>query len=304
MFQALRFLSISLFTVALCSCDKAPLSPMEILEQEIAAEEALPKYSLKKLFRLSSFGATPFTRNSQGMDIFNDRFLFQTGIDDTKIHVLDLETQKTIGCVEFTAPNGEGAHMNNINCGKKFSATDRYPLLYISQTEASHSCFVIRLSDDAQSYELIQTIKYSGKKHHQKSNSYDWFIDLNNNLIYTYGHYNGNREKREIVKFKLPSLENAEVLFTDDDVLDSFVLENQSIYQGSKIIDGLLYAPVGAGSALYPSRLVIIDLNKKEVHDDIPLACGEPESIGKYKTGAIIATGGWDPFYYFISLTE
>lgn len=297
-----RVLAFILFFTPLCSCDKEHLSPLETLEEDITSEEAPPKYTLKKLFRLSSFGVTPFTRNSQGMDIFNDRYLFQTGIDDTKVHILDLETQESVGYVEFTVPDGETAHMNNINCGRKSYRSDKYPLLYISQTGASHSCFVIRISDDAKSYELIQTIKYTGKKHHLKSSSYDWFIDLDHDLIYTYGHYNGNREKREIVKFRLPSLDDTEVIYTDDDVLDSFVLENQSIYQGSKMINGFLYAPVGAGNALYPSCLMIIDLDKKEVHESVPLTCGEPEAIGIYKSGAIINTGSWDPHYYFIYL--
>lgn len=286
------------------ACETAHLTPKEELGNGISSDEKVPKYTLKKLYPLSSFGASPFSSNAQGMDVYDDRILFQTGTNDRTIHIVDLESHTAIGSVVFTTPNGEGAHMNNINCSDKFTSSDLFPLLYVSQTGASHSCFVIRLSNDAKSFETIQTIRYSGKTHYLNNCSYDWFIDPDNKFIYTYGHYNGNRVKREIMKFNLPSLDIAEVTFTDDDILDSFVLENQSIYQGSKMIDGMLYAPVGAGSELYPSRLIIIDLNKKEVAEDIPLHCGEPEAIGRYKSGAIICTGGWDPFYFFITLTE
>ena len=286
------------------SCAKAPLPDADNMEDTIQNKEIIPIYTLKGICQLSSFGAAPFSSNAQGMDIFNDRFLFQTGTEDRTIHIVDLENKKAIGSLAFSVPNNEGAHMNNINCGLKLSEIDQFPLLYISQTGGSHSCFVIRINNDAQTYELIQTIKYIGKNHYLKNSPYDWFIDLENNLLYSYGYYNGNRLIREIMKFNLPPITSSTIMYSDDDIIDSFVLENQSIYQGSKIIDGLLYTPVGAGSALYPSRLIIIDLKKKEVYDDIPLACGEPESIGRYKSGAIIGTGGWDPFYYFISLTE
>ena len=296
------FLVVILILAPLWSCAKESLDPMLSVNQLIESEETVPKYTLKGICRLSAFGASPFTKNSQGMDIFNDRFLFQSGTEDSTVHIIDLDSSKEIGSFGFITPNGESSHMNNINCGNKLFLDDPYPLLYISQTGNSHSCFIIKLSNDASSYELIQTIKYTGKNHYLNNCSYDWFIDLENQFIYTYGHYNGNREKREIMKFPLPSLDETEVTYTDDDILDSFVLENQSIYQGSKIINGLLYAPVGAGSALYPSRLIIIDLDNKEVVEDITLNCGEPEAIGKYKNGAIICRGGWDPYYYFITL--
>ena len=286
------------------SCAQAPLPDADIMEDKIQNKEKIPIYTLKGICQLSSFGAAPFSSNAQGMDIFNDRFLFQTGTEDKTIHIVDLDNKKAIGSTAFSVPNNEVAHMNNINCGTKLLETDLFPLLYISQTGGSHSCFVIRITNDAQTYELIQTIKYIGKIHYLNNSPFDWFIDLENNLLYSYGYYNGNKMIREIMKFNLPPITSPTIMYSDDDVIDSFVLENQSIYQGSKIIDGLLYTPVGAGNALYPSRLIIIDLNKKEVNDDISLACGEPESIGKYKSGAILSIGGWDPYYYFISLTE
>ena len=303
MFRPLGFLAILLIASPLCSCGKEPLSPAEKkVEPKIEVDETVPQYTLKGLFRMSVFGVSLFTKNSQGMDIADDRFLIQSGTDDNTIHIIDLDNMKAVGSLGFKAPDGESSHMNNINCGNKLSPSDQFPILYISQTQKSHACFVIKVSDDAQSYEVLQTIKYIGKGHYHNNCSYDWFIDLENQFIYTYGHYNGNREKREIMKFPLPSLDETEVTYSDDDILDSFVLENQSIYQGSKIINGLLYAPVGAGSALYPSRLIIIDLDNKEVVEDITLNCGEPEAIGKYKNGAIICRGGWDPYYYFITL--
>ena len=288
---------ISLF--CLSSCEKESLPQIDNLTEIIDLVKIEP-YSPKRLSNMSSFNVELFSGNAQGMDIFEDRILFQAGTGQNYIHIIDLKESKALGTITFVAPNEEKCHMNNINCGIKLNNSDRFPLLYLSQTNAPRSCFVIRISNDAKSYEIVQTIKYIGKNHYLKSSSYDWFVDYSNNFIYSYGHYNGDKDKREIMKFKLPSLDYQEIAFSDDDILDSFVLENQSVYQGSRLIDGLLYTPVGYGGGSYPGRLIIINLTSKEVVQDIPISCGEPEAIGKYKSGAIISSGGKDPTYYYI----
>lgn len=256
----------------------------------------------QKLSKLSDLGIVPFSRNAQGMDIYNDSILFQAGIDQNYIHIIDINNFLALGTIQFKAPLGEPCHMNNINCGAKIEDSDLYPLLYLSQTNGSHSCFVIRINNDASSYEIIQTIKYTGKDHYYNGSAFDWFVDLDNNFIYTYGHYNGDQNKREIMKFHLPQIDLNEFLLSDEDIIDSFVLDNQSIYQGSKIINGLLYTPVGYGDSQHPSRLFIIDLKKKDVVLVIHLSCREPEAIGRYQSGAVISTGGADPYYFYLSL--
>ena len=291
-----------LIIASLASCGKEQLPSIDSLIQDATETPEIQRFVPQKLFPLSSLGIGPYSKNSQGMDIYNDDILFQAGVENTLIHLISLKDSKVLGSVEFATPTGEPCHMNNINCGPKYNLEDSFPILYLSQTTDSKACFVLRISNDASHYELIQTIRYDGADHYKSNSSFDWFIDLQNNLIYTYGKYNGNANQREIMKFSLPPLENKEVIFTDKDILDSFVLDNQSIYQGSKIIDGLLYCPVGYGNTQHPGRLIIIDLDKKEVVNDIPLNCGEPESIGQFKNGAIICGGGRNPLYYFIRL--
>ena len=259
------------------------------------------RFSSEILFRLSSFGVSPFSSSAQGMDIYQDEVMFQAGLGGNIIYVLDLNSQTCLGTIIFEAPNGEPSHMNNINCGDKYLSTDRWPLLYLSQTTNSHACFVLRLSNNASSYEIVQTIKYGGEKHHINS-LYDWFIDTKNGYIYTYGYYNGIINKREILKFPLPPHNVGDVIFTDDDVIDSFVLSDMSIYQGTKIINGFLYAPVGYGNNDYPGYLKIVDLKEKKLKMSIAITCGEPESIGKYKNGMIICGGGKNSNFYYIQM--
>lgn len=292
---------IIFFFLFLSSCEKEQYPHIIDMVDKYDWAEIEP-YTLKRLAQMSSFNIDPFTGNAQGMDIYDGHYLFQAGTGQNTIHIIDLKESKAIGTISFVAPNEEKCHMNNINCGMKMNSSDRFPLLYLSQTNSPRSCFVMRISNDAKSYELVQTIKYIGSKHYLKNSSYDWFIDYPNNYIYSYGHYNGNKICREIMKFNLPSLDYAEVVFSDDAILDYFVLNDQSIYQGSNIIDGLLYTPVGYGTSGYPGRLIIINLSSKQVIQDIPISCGEPEAIAKYNNGAVISTGGKDPKYYYIRL--
>ena len=295
------FLLLSFFIILLLSCEKDPLPPVDTLVKEVVEIEEAQMYIPQRLFQLSSLKIDPFSKNSQGMDIYDDRYMFQAGTEQNTIHIIDLKESKVFGTVWFSAPSGESCHMNNINCGPKFRPTDTFPILYLSQTSNSKACFVLRINNNGRSYELVQTIRYLGTDHYLKS-SFDWFIDTDNQYIYTYGYFNGNSDKREIMKFPLPSLENDIIDFFDTDIIDSFVLDNQSIYQGSKMIDGLLYAPVGYGNSQRPGRLIIIDLNKKIVLEDVPLDCGEPESIASYNNGAIICGGGKNPTYYYIRI--
>ena len=289
-------------TLVSTACGKEPLPAVDSLVNDSPQKNLIPQYATIRWFQLSMLGIEPYTSSAQGMDIFNDRFLFQAGTGQNTIHIIDLKTAQVPGSIDFIPPLGESSHMNNINCGALFNDSDKYPLLYLSQTNSSHSCFVLRITNDAESYELIQTIKYIGKEHYLNNSSFDWFIDLDKQYIYTYGHYNGDINTREIIKFSLPPLDIPEVSFSDKDILDSLVLENQSIYQGSKIIDGLLYCPVGYGNSQHPGRLIIIDLDKKEIIKDLLIACGEPEAIAKLQKDAIISSGGLSPFYYLLKL--
>lgn len=288
------FIVFCFFCIVLSSC-------VRIAKDEEEIGYYMQKHMYKEVFRLSDFGASPFSGGSQGMDVFDDRIMFQAGLPENTIYVLDLDEVSELGSVIFHAPEEDLSHMNNINCGDLYSKSDKYPLLYLSQTIGSHSCYVIRLKNDVSSYELIQTIKYIGSQHHVNS-EYDWFIDTDHRFIYTYGKHNGSLEDREIVKFPLPPLEQKSVVFSDNDVLGSFILNAMSIYQGSKIINGLLYAPVGYGTDSYPGSIKIISLESMNVIHDIKLNCGEPESIGQYKSGALLSVWGNNPHYYFIKL--
>lgn len=306
--NCLKAFALSLSVSSVIACNKDTLEIDAILEPtkeevvQFIVEEM--EYTPERLYKMSSFGVKGFSSASQGMDIYNDSIMFQAGYSGNSmyIHIFDLEHHTALGTIQFTSPDGNTSHMNNINCGVKYQESDAFPLLYLSQTGHSKYCYVLRIADDASSYDIIQTIKYEGSKYHSGDSNYDWCIDLDNLLIYTYGYYKGNKLNREMVKFPLPRLDKLEVILTDKDALDNLIIKNISIFQGSKITNGILLAPVGTGKGSYPGRLLTIDLTKKAVIRDGILNCGEPESLGRYKDGVIICGGGGNPYYYFIKL--
>lgn len=261
---------------------------------------SLNEYRMMRWFNLLDYGSLSLNMASQGFDIWGD-YLFQAGFISgaataNNIAVVDLKNRTIAGQVEFTDTS---YHMNNINCGVKYADADTYPLLYVSQTYGAHKCSVIRLANNLASYTIIQEIAYSDSAHFANSNAYDWFIDLTNGYIYAFGNVAGSVTRLEIVKFALPATSIADVVFTDDDVLDSFFLDIPAYYQGTRMIGGKLFAPCGMGSAQYPSHLLVVDLDKKEIISDVNFGTSVSEIGGcaPYNDLLVINNVSTNPIY-------
>ena len=175
----IKTLYLPLLLYGSVSCDKTLLELEHSVNQaqEEIVQELVEKveYTPERLFKMSSFGVKGFYSASQGMDIYKDAIMFQAGYSGSSmyIHILDLDNHILLGTIQFHSPDGKTSHLNNINCGAKFDETDFFPLLYLSQTTNSRFCYVLRIANDASSYELVQTIKYEGSKYHTNGSSYD-----------------------------------------------------------------------------------------------------------------------------------
>ena len=220
--------------------------------------------------------------------------------EDKSIYILDLEQKTILGNFLFTETGSW--HMNNLNCATKETDTDKFPLIYLSECMGTHRCAVVKISDGADSYVVKQLITFNTSLHYGGgSYSFDWFVDLENNLIYCYGG-TASRGSVEIVKFNLPSLSDAAVILTDNDVLDSFIVNGIGIFQGSKLINGKLVCPEGYGNAEYPAYISVIDLNKKQVVTRVPWGYGEPEAVAIYKNGLLVVNNAVNPTYRFLTI--
>lgn len=261
------------------------------------------KYANYKLFRLNDCGTVAYGMDSQGIDVYDNRYLFQGSDQGGKIAslvVVDLQTKKILA--EFNLGDiMPGCHMNNINIGQKLTDKSKFPVLYISECRGEHKCYVISINDDLSGVNLIQTIKFTSPSHHGGSkNSFDWFVY--GEYIYTFGSTGVNGEV-EIVKFPKPNIKNKKVSYTDKHVLNSFKLNNCYVFQGSKVIDGKLYAPFGFGTKEIPTYLKIIDLKRAIVETNIKIEnLGEIEAVAPYQDGLIASNNAINPTYTFIKL--
>lgn len=257
------------------------------------------KYAKCKLFRLNNYQTPKYGMESQGMDIFDNRYIFQ-GSDNTgnlpSLVVIDLKTKKIINEYQFPF---DGCHMNNINLAPNAATNSNFPTLYISECRKKHRCYVVELVNNT--YNLVQEIFFSSNNHYGGcKHSFDWFID--DKYIYTFGNTDIEGEI-DICKFNLPSLKSAKCTFTDDDIIDSFKVQNLFVYQGTKVIDGKLYTFSGLDTKDFPTYLIVINLKTHEIEKKINInGLGELEALGKYKKGFIAVNCAYNPTYYYIRL--
>ena len=260
-------------------------------------------YVIVKLFRLEDYGKPNYGMESQGMDILDNRYIFQ-GSDNTgklpSLVIIDTKIKKIIGELILDLPK---CHMNNINFGPKINQNAKWPTLYISECRNLRCCYVISVSADLSKYNLIQTIYFKSDKHYRGGQyPFDWFIDVDKKYLYTFGITDCNGEM-EIIQFKLPYLRKKEITLTDADILDSFTINNCYIYQGSKIIDDRLYVLSGFDTKDCPTYLHVINLQNHFVEKRINITgLSELEALGKYDNGIVAVNCAYNPTYTFIKL--
>lgn len=190
--------------------------------------------------------------------------------------IYNLETNRT---ESFYKLENNDSHCNNAVFGpSKLSEDSLFPLIYISEDNGGHACFVTELGwNDSK---IVQKIYYDGDKKSYPG-PIDWIVDRENGYIYTYGGVRWGM--RWLKKFRLPSLEdsdaNGEVHLTPKDVLFEMTYNEVGIGQGGFIKDGRLYFT--AGYPPFHCKLHVYDLEQKEevLCQELQPLLHEPEGI-------------------------
>jgi hypothetical protein len=267
-------------------------------------------FATYKLFQLKKYAQPKYGMASQGMDMFNDRYIVQGSDNDNEnasFVIFDIVKKKLVAEFQFEIP----FHINNINVGGYYNDNSEWPLLYISECKGQHRCFVVNVRNDLGGFDIVQTFIFDSEKHYSGSrNAFDWFIDTKNNFIYTLGN-SGTPNQVEVCKFVLPPLRWITRTFIDDEVLDSFFFSCNT-FQGSKVIDDMLYVFNGLDTKDNPTQLKVIDLYGKILKDGKPVitkqldikGLGEIEAIGKYDDGFIIENCAYNPTYHYLKIKK
>ena len=186
--------------------------------------------------------------------------------------IYDLQTGQT---ESFYKLRDNDSHCNNAVFGPdRLTEDSLFPLMYISEDNGTHACFVTELGwDDSR---IVQRIYYDSDKEAYPG-PIDWIVDRENRMLYTYGGVRWGM--RHLKGFRLPPVDQPEVHLTPEDVLFEMTYNEVGIGQGGFIKDGKVY--FSAGYPPFHCKLHVFDMEAKEeilCQELLPLQY-EPEGI-------------------------
>jgi hypothetical protein len=218
----------------------------------------------------------------QGAAVYGDYFL--QGGTGGKVRVYNLLTKAVVANSISLSDTASTNHVNNICFSNIFpSGNDSFPYMYISECTGQGRCYVENFTLSGST--RVQTINYSGNDIYDRN----WAIDTENGFIYLIGNtesastVQGNMVR--VKKFTLPLPTAGDVIFTADDVLDTFDMDGSTgkadVFQGNTVFNGKLYSCFGG--SLTTHRIWVNNLETHELETVIELdqmfSAGECESI-------------------------
>lgn len=237
-------------------------------------------------------------KSAQGMAIWEDNaYLFNDG---GHCRVLNLRTGNITRYFDL-ASAGKNTHVNAACFGKETLKEGTIPVIYISEYKSPSRCFVENIGDSACT--LLQTIRIVENRKNIFVQS--WIVDNNNGFIYAIAREaplkgEKNSDKVKISKYRLPQLsEGSDVVFSERDCIDNFIVNFASGTQGGVIKGRYMYLPTGLqesarGQFNAERTIQVIDLKKKKLVKRIDLTyitTNEPEDLDFYKGKALLYCG-------------
>lgn len=244
-------------------------------------------------------------KSAQGMAIWGDEaFLFNDG---GGCRVLDLKTGEVTR--EFLlASAGKKTHVNAACFGRDWADGGGCPVIYISEYNVPSRCFVECINDTSST--LLQTIEAqeNGKAVFVQS----WIVDNKGKCLYAIARQSPPKGERNtpyvrISKYRLPALsEGKNVILSEVDRLDSFIVEFANGTQGGKIKGKYLYIVSGLqemsrGQFNAERAVQIVDLEKRKLVKTIDLTyitTNEPEDMDFYQNKMMLYAGQNGGLYY------
>ena len=236
-------------------------------------------------------------KSAQGMAIWQDcAYLFNDG---GHCRVLNLKNGKIVNEFEL-ASSDKNTHVNSA-CFIQIQDSETQPLLYITEYNKPSRCFVEQLKGNKT--ELVQVIK--AQNNGKDSFIQTWIVDGNKSSLYSVTRMappqgEKNTDKIKIVKYKLPLLNDGrEIVLSEKDCLDSYIVEFASGTQGGIIRGNYMYLASGLQAASHGQfnakrEIQIVDLTKKKIVKTIDLTyltTNEPEDLDFYENKCLLYCG-------------
>lgn len=209
--------------------------------------------------------------------------------------------EKTIQNIQYDG-NNVIAHANTCCFGNKYNDDDIFPLLYVSSWSytGDREVYVLRFIGDTINSLIAQVIQVINPKNINKNiignGSCDWIVDTDNNKLYALSYkLSGNsgiieNNMEMIVVFDLPNFETTKLYLSDNDIVEHYTLNTFNYSQDKFYNNNRIFILTGLGTSTPNyNKLIVLDLNKKEITTEINLNIPfEPEGIDLYLGNKIL----------------
>ena len=236
-------------------------------------------------------------KSAQGMAIYNDlAYLFSDG---GMCRVYNLEKKKVER--RFVLCTRASNHVNNACFGIELGSYNQIPFLYTTECKNKYRCYVEEILPDTT--RLVQTITETNKG--KVEPVLIWVVDRERGLVYSVVRTERTLKSKgyalnTIKEFVLPQISKGkDIILTEKDVKNKFIVKFPSVLQGAAIKDGVLYIVTGYQQS-FSSRpnskraIQVIDLKKKVLLKTIDLTyltTNEPEGMDFYRGKALLYCG-------------
>lgn len=269
---------------ALCmSCCKAEMNVPEFIIDDLS------------IFKQSCIEIPGLSEHQSMVFYDDDGFFIMPSKSDLVCDIYDLNTKKQKASIVLPVGDYVIPHANTVCFSNSFfSQNSSFPALYVSSWNNGRQAFVYDISYDGESLapSLVQIIDPNNVSKEIVGEGYlDWVVDSEEEFIYSVSyHIRGTSRVSEgnfihVAKFKLPSLQEKEIMLNDDNVVDYFAVSMITVFQDKCFNKGHIYVAAGTSdnSGLFPPRLYDIDVKSKQMKEAFLPLSGEPEGLCWYK---------------------
>lgn len=238
-------------------------------------------------------------QSAQGMIIWDDAaYLFSNGGHCRVISLKSgkMEREFDLACSQFKP------HINSVSIGAEVSEISKNPVVYVSETDRPHKCYVEDVHSDVPILLQIIEAKEKGKVY----SNHDWVVDRENQFLYginrrwnEYLDDEGN-VRNIITKYRLPKLKEGKlVTLSEKDIIDRFEVIFANGMQDVSISNWHMYIATGLHEMAQDKKgakraIVVINLKDKKIEKEIDLSfvtTNEPEGIDFWNRKCIVACG-------------
>lgn len=215
---------------------------------------------------------TTIYHNYQGGTCYQNYYLLCSNNFET-IVIYDMNKEKIYNII-YTEQNNTEYHCNTCFFGQDFySASDQFPILYISMENASvHSTIGYRINlSNGNKMEEVCCITLNSDLYFPNS-----YYDYESGLLYYSGYTKNSYMKEEdnyltYYSFLMPDYRKSKVTLTPDDAIETFNLPSETATQGGFISHNHLFQTFSfhySNNPLKAPKMRVVDLYKHEVVKD------------------------------------